>query len=239
MANSGRNGDGAEPDAGLGAEDESAAGSPADASGPDGTASQADLTGGKEHAVTRALSSAAAGDRESQDRLWQLTYAELHQIAQRHLLGERPDHTLSATALVHEAYMRLVGQRDIDWQDRAHFFGVASKVCRRILVDHARRRLAQKRGGARGRVTLDSNMIAVNSQSDELLALNEALERLSQLNERLSQIVECRYFGGLSEEQTAEVLDISVRTVRRDWVKAKGWLYTQLQPDSPPASDTI
>lgn len=194
----------------------------------------ASAPGDKEHAVTRALASAAAGDRESQDRLWQLTYAELHQIAQRHLLGERPDHTLSATALVHEAYMRLVGQRDIDWQDRAHFFGVASKVCRRILVDHARRRLAQKRGGSRGRVTLDSAMLAVQSQSDEILALNEALERLAELNERLVRIVECRYFGGLSEEQTAEVLDISVRTVRRDWKKAKGWLYTQLQAEGPP-----
>ena len=229
---------GAEP-AGSPGPEAPATGSSGGEPAPAGVVSPDGSPGGKEHAVTRALASAAAGDRESQDRVWQLTYAELHQIAQRHLLGERPDHTLSATALVHEAYMRLVGQRDIDWQDRAHFFGVASKVCRRILVDHARRRLAQKRGGARGRVTLDSNMIAVNSQSDELLALNEALDRLGQLNERLAQIVECRYFGGLSEEQTAEVLDISVRTVRRDWVKAKGWLYTQLQPDAPPASDSI
>jgi RNA polymerase sigma factor (TIGR02999 family) len=229
---------GAEPAVAAGPQ-EPGDGSPAPEPTADDVASPGVSPAGMEHAVTRALASAAAGDRESQDRLWQLTYAELHQIAQRHLLGERPDHTLSATALVHEAYMRLVGQRDIDWQDRAHFFGVASKVCRRILVDHARRRLAQKRGGARGRVTLDSNMIAVNSQSDELLALNEALDRLAQLNERLAQIVECRYFGGLSEEQTAEVLGISVRTVRRDWVKAKGWLYTQLQPDAPSASDSI
>jgi RNA polymerase sigma factor (TIGR02999 family) len=187
----------------------------------------------KQHAVTRALASAASGDRESQDRLWHLTYAELHQIAQRHLLGERPDHTLSATALVHEAYLKLVDQRDIDWQDRGHFFGVASNVCRRILVDHARRRLAQKRGGARIKVTLDPAMVAVHGQSDEILALNEALERLSELNERLAKIVECRYFGGLSEEQTAEALGISVRTVRRDWVKAKGLLYTMLQAEGP------
>jgi len=184
-----------------------------------------------EHAVTRALAGAAAGDKAAADQLWQLTYEELHRIAQRHLLSERADHTLSATALVHEAYLRLVGQQDVDWQSRAHFFGVASRVCRRILVDHARRRLAQKRGGARGRVTLDTGLIAVETQSDEILALNEALERLVQLNERLAQVVECRYFGGLSEEQTAEALGISVRTVRRDWVKAKGWLYDQLQPD--------
>jgi len=186
-----------------------------------------------DHAVTQALVGAAAGDKEAADRLWQLTYDELRQIAQRHLLSERADHTLSATALVHEAYLRLVGQQDIDWQNRAHFFGVASKVCRRILVDHARRRLAQKRGGERGRVTLNSGMVAVQGQSDEILALNEALERLTELNERLARLVECRYFGGLSEDQTAEVLGVSVRTVRRDWVKAKGWLYTQIQPDIP------
>jgi RNA polymerase sigma-70 factor (ECF subfamily) len=193
----------------------------------------------KQHAVTRALAGAAAGDKEAQDRLWQMTYAELHQIAQRHLLGERPDHTLTPTALVHEAYLRLVGQRDIDWQDRSHFFGVASKVCRRILVDHARRRRAKKRGGSRGRVTLDSAMVAVQSQSDEVLALNEALERLTELNERLVKVVECRYFGGLSEEQTADALGISIRTVRRDWVKAKGWLQTQLSPDGPPPDQGV
>lgn len=192
----------------------------------------------RDHAVTQALAGAVSGDKKAQDRLWDLTYDELRQIAQRHLLGERPDHTLSATALVHEAYMKLVGQQDIDWQDRAHFFGVASKVCRRILVDHARRRLAQKRGGKRGRVTLDPSMVAVSGQTDEILALNEALERLAVLNERLASIVECRYFGGLSEEQTADVLGISVRTVRRDWVKAKGWLFTQLQPDDPPPAET-
>lgn len=199
-----------------------------------GAASSPDEPRDKEHAVTHALANAAAGDKEAQDRLWQMTYAELHQIAQRHLLGERADHTLTPTALVHEAYLRLVGQRDIDWQDRAHFFGVASKVCRRILVDHARRRRAKKRGGSRGRVTLDSAMVAVQSQSDEVLALNEALERLAELNERLVKVVECRYFGGLSEEQTADALGVSIRTVRRDWVKAKGWLQTQLQTDGPP-----
>lgn len=190
-----------------------------------------------EHAVTRALAGAAAGDTVAADHLWRLTYEELHRIAQRHLLSERADHTLSATALVHEAYLRLVGQQVVDWKSRAHFFGVASRVCRRILVDYARRRLAEKRGGARGRVTLDTGLIAVEAQSDEILALNEALDRLAGLNERLSQVVECRYFGGLSEEQTAEVLGISIRTVRRDWVKAKGWLYDQLQPDGPAAAD--
>jgi RNA polymerase sigma factor (TIGR02999 family) len=194
----------------------------------------------RDHAVTQALAGVAAGDREAADRLWQLTYDELHRIAQRHLLSERADHTLSATDLVHEAYRRLAGQQDAGFNDRSHFFGVASRVCRRILVDHARKRLAQKRGGAQARVTLDAGLIAIESQSDEILALNEALERLTELNDRLVRIVECRYFTGLSEEQTAEVLGISVRTVRRDWVKARGWLYSQLYgqgPDSPDATD--
>jgi len=187
----------------------------------------------QDHAVTRALAGAAAGNREDADRLWQLTYDELHRIAARQLANERADHTLRATALVNEAYLRLVGQSDVDWNDRAHFFGVASRVCRRILVDYARRRNAQKRGGAQSKVTLDSGMIALESQAEEIVALNQALERLAALNERLSRVVECRYFGGLSEEETSEVLGVSVRTVRRDWVKAKGWLYNHLYGDGP------
>jgi RNA polymerase sigma factor (TIGR02999 family) len=191
----------------------------------------------RDHAVTQALVGAAAGDKEAADLLWQLTYDELHRIAQRHLMRERPDHTLSATSLVNEAYLRLVGQQDINWQDRSHFFGVASRVCRRILVDHARRRHAQKRGGAQARVTLDAGLIAIDNQTDEILALNEALERLTALNERLARNVECRYFGGLTEEQTAEVMGVSVRTVRRDWVKARAWLYAQLYGGTPPDAD--
>jgi RNA polymerase sigma factor (TIGR02999 family) len=187
----------------------------------------------REQSVTQALAGAAAGNREDADRLWQLTYDELHRIAQRQLMSERADHTLRATALVNEAYLRLVGQSDIDWNNRAHFFGVASRVCRRILVDYARRRNAQKRGGPQSKVTLDSGMIALESQSEEIVALNQALERLTLLNERLSRVVECRYFGGLSEEETSEVLGVSVRTVRRDWVKAKGWLYNHLYGDGP------
>lgn len=192
----------------------------------------------QEHAVTSALAGAAAGNREDADRLWQLTYNELHRIAERQLMSERADHTLRATALVNEAYLRLVGQSDVDWNSRAHFFGVASRVCRRILVDYARRRNAQKRGGAKARVTLDSSMIALESQSEEIIALNQALERLAALNERLSRVVECRYFGGLSEEETSEVLGVSVRTVRRDWVKAKGWLYDHLYGDGPLDDDS-
>ena len=190
----------------------------------------------RKDAVTRALKGAASGDDAASADLWELTYEELRRIAQRSLYRERSDHTLSATALVHEAYMRLVDQTRIEFRDRAHFFAVASKVCRRILVDYARRRSAEKRGGARVKVTLDDAAAIVDAQSDELIALNEALEQLSGLNERLGRVVEMRYFGGLSEEETAEILGVTTRTVRRDWVKAKGFLYDALYGGAGPAS---
>jgi RNA polymerase sigma factor (TIGR02999 family) len=191
----------------------------------------------REHDVTQALIGAAAGDKEAADILWQLTYDELHRIAQRHLMRERPDHTLSATALVHEAYIRLVDQDRIEWQNRAHFFSVASQVCRRILVDYARKRRAQKRGSAPARVTLEDNLASVDNQTEEILALNEALDHLAVIDERLAKLVECRYFGGLSEQETAEALGVSERTVRRDWVKAKGWLYQFLNVEGKPEDD--
>jgi RNA polymerase sigma factor (TIGR02999 family) len=188
----------------------------------------------RKDAVTQALIGAASGDDAAAADLWDLTYEELRAIAQRYLYRERSDHTLSATALVHEAYLRLVDQTRIEYKDRAHFFAVASKVCRRILVDYARRRSAEKRGGARVKVTLDDAAAAIDAQSEELLALNEALDRLSLLNERLGRVVEMRYFGGLSEEETAEILGVTPRTVRRDWVKARGYLYEELYGGSPP-----
>lgn len=190
----------------------------------------------RKDAVTRALVSAANGDEAAAADLWELTYQELRRIAQRYLHRERNDHTLSATALVHEAYVRLVDQTRIEYRDRAHFFAVASKVCRRILVDYARRRTAEKRGGSRVKVTLDDKAAVVDAQSDELVALNEALERLMTLNERLGRVVEMRYFGGLSEEETAEILGVTPRTVRRDWAKAKGFLYDALYGEPGPAT---
>lgn len=189
----------------------------------------------RKDAATRALIGAASGDDNAAAALWNLTYEELRRIAQRYLHRERPDHTLSATALVHEAYLRLVDQTRIQYTDRAHFFAVASKVCRRILVDYARRRSAEKRGGARVRVTLEDAAAFVDAQSDELLALNEALDQLSELNERLGRVVEMRFFGGLSEEETAEALGVTTRTVRRDWVKARGFLYETLYGNAGPA----
>jgi RNA polymerase sigma factor (TIGR02999 family) len=179
--------------------------------------------------VTQALLDAANGDRDAAEDLWSLTYPELRGIARSHLRMERVDHTLSPTALVHEAYVRLVDQTRVQLRDRTHFFSLVSGMCRRVLVDHARRRVAQKRGGEQIRITLDEGAVGGTSDVEDLLALDEALERLAGLNERLARVVEMRYFGGLSEEETAEALGLTPRTVRRDWVKARGFLYDSLR----------
>jgi len=144
---------------------------------------------------------------------------------------ERPDHTLTTTALVHEAYLRLVDQTRVQWQDRNHFLGIAAIAMRRILVEHARRRNAQRHGGERQRVSLSDLTLAQDDSADTLLALDEAMVRLAALNPRLVRVVECRYFLGLTEEETAAALEITSRTVRRDWIKAKGWLATALADD--------
>ena len=182
--------------------------------------------------VTRILHRAQSGDQEAADELWQLTYDELRRIARRHLQRERADHTLSPTALVHEAHIRLVDQSRVEWKDRNHFFAIASRMCRRVLVDHARKRVAAKRGGEAVRITLDDGAVGgTEAPAADLLALDEALDRLGHLNERLGQVVEMRYFGGLTEEEIAHALDVTPRTVRRDWVKARGFLYDVLRGD--------
>lgn len=178
--------------------------------------------------VTSLLQHLRAGDRTVVDELFPLVYNELRHIAHRFLARERKGHTLQTTALVHEAYFRLVDQRKVAWQDRAHFCAVASQAMRRILVDYARRRQAKKRGGKQAPVSLDERRIAVEEHADFLVSLDQALARLQVLNDRLSQVVEFRFFGGLTEEETAEVLQVSTRTVRRDWVKAKTWLFKEL-----------
>jgi RNA polymerase sigma factor (TIGR02999 family) len=171
----------------------------------------------------------AGGDGAAMDRLLPVVYEELRRIARRQLGGERPDHTLSTTALVHEAYLRMADQTRLEWQDRAHFFAAAAQAMRRILVDYARRHRAEKRGGGRAQVTLDDAMVAAGERADQLVALDEALTRLAALDPRLARVVECRFFAGLTEEETAEALGITDRTVRRDWVKAKGWLLAELR----------
>jgi len=183
--------------------------------------------------ITDRLLQLRAGDAEAMERLFPLVYDQLRGIAHNALRGERTGHTLATTDLVHEAYLRLVDQTRVQWTDRKHFFAVASQAMRRILVDYARRHGAAKRGGARRPVTLDESAMSVDDRADTLMALDEALGRLEQLDPRLARVVECRFFGGLTEEETAEVLDVTARTVRRDWVKAKGWLYQELGEGEP------
>jgi RNA polymerase sigma factor (TIGR02999 family) len=178
--------------------------------------------------VTELLSRSREGDASALDRLVPFVYDELRAIAHGQLRGERAGHTLSTTALVNEAYLRLVDQRRADWRDRKHFFAVAARMMRRVLVDYARRRGARKREGARNLVPLEDALVSVEQESEMLVSLDEALTRLAERDARLVQVVELRFFGGLTEEETADVLGVSARTVRYDWVKAKGWLYREL-----------
>jgi RNA polymerase sigma factor (TIGR02999 family) len=173
------------------------------------------------------------------DRLVPLVYCELTRIAHRQLGLEATGHTLSTTALVHEAYLRLVDQRRAQWADRVQFFAVAAHAMRRVLVDHARRHRALRRGGAhRHSVSLDAlesadaATLAVDDRTDVLLALDDALDRLATHDARQARVVECRFFGGLTEAETAEALGVTPRTVARDWVKARGWLYQSVRDDA-------
>ncbi len=158
-----------------------------------------------------------------------LVYAELRRLAASYMRRERVDHTLQPTALVHEAYLKLVEQRSVDWQSRAHFFGIAAQVMRRILVDHARGYLRDKRGGGQKPVPIDEALVFAPEQSMELVKIDEALERLTKLDPRQGKIVELRFFGGLTVEQTADLLGISEKTVKRDWSMAKAWLRGELK----------
>ena len=186
---------------------------------------QGDLTG--------LLLEWAEGDKAALDRLTPLVYDEIRRIAHRYIQREREGHTLQTTALVHEAYVRLAGSQNVAWKNRSHFFAVTAQVMRRILIDHARRRQYLKHGGEAQRVPFDSVQVALMSQprAAELLALDEALAELAKLDERKGTVVELRYFGGLSIEETAEVLEISAMTVRRDWRAAKAWLFRRMKAE--------
>lgn len=177
--------------------------------------------------VTRLLDQLRGGDREALDRLFPLVYQELRQAADRVLRREARGHTLQPTALVHEAYLKLAGA-PIGSENRAHFLGIAARAMRQVLVDHARRRRAAKRGGGEAAVSLADADGAIDLQSDELLALDEALTRLAKESDRLRQVVELRFFGGLTEEEIATTLDVTTRTIQRDWVKARAWLHKEL-----------
>jgi RNA polymerase sigma factor (TIGR02999 family) len=178
--------------------------------------------------VTQLLEHWSNGDSEALERLMPLVYDELHRLAQRYLRRERSDHTLQSTALVHEAYLRMVDQKNVRWQNRAHFFGVAAQSIRHILVDHARSHLAAKRGAGAAKLSLDEAIGVPEKREVDLLALDQALKGLAVLDPQQGRIVELRFFGGLSIEETAEVLHISPATVKRDWVMAKAWLYQNL-----------
>jgi RNA polymerase sigma factor (TIGR02999 family) len=179
--------------------------------------------------VTQVLRAAQAGDTEAAARLLPLVYAELRRLARARMANLPPNQTLQPTALVHEAYLRLVDQRDTDWQNRAHFFAVASEMMRRILVDHARARTAQKRTAPLS-MPEDRLQAAIEGDVDELIALDAALDELERLSSRQARIVQLRYFGGLSVLEAAEVLGVTPRTVDRDWAAARAWLRLRLQP---------
>ena len=182
-----------------------------------------------DHDVTGLLVAWREGDATAVDRLFPLVYQGLRRIAHRQLSHERPDLTLGTTALVHEAYLKLVDQTRAQWADRSQFFAISARAMRRILVDHARQHLAGKRGGRRERVNLDEETLSLDQRADLLVAVDEALDRLRSVDERASRVVECRFFGGFTEEETAAALGITDRTVRRDWARAKGWLYDALR----------
>jgi RNA polymerase sigma factor (TIGR02999 family) len=179
--------------------------------------------------VTALLAQLTKGNEEAASKLIPLVYAELRRLAGSYMRRERSDHTLQATALVHEAYLKLVEQRSVDWKSRAHFFGIAAQVMRRILVDHARGHLRDRRGGGQRAVPMDKALVFAPEQSLELVKLDQALERLSKIDPRQGKIVELRFFGGLTVEQTADLLGISAKTVKRDWSMAKAWLHGDLK----------
>ena len=180
------------------------------------------------HDVTRLLVAWGNGDEAAHDRLMPLVYDELRRLAHGYMRRERPDHTLQTSALVHEAFLKLVDQKDARWQNRAHFFAIAAQLMRRILVDYARNRRYKKRGGDAHRVELDEPMIVSRERAADVIALDEALKGLAEFDARKSQIVELRFFGGLSIDETARVLSVSPGTVMRDWTMAKAWLRKDL-----------
>jgi len=181
--------------------------------------------------VTKLLQQWTEGDKLAQEKLWPIVFAELKRLARRHMARERTDHTLQSGALVNEAYIRLTGWHEAKWNNRAHFFGMCARMMRQILVDHARSREYEKRGGGAQRVTLEESAIVSKSSTPQFVELDEALNRLEQISPRKAQVIELRFFGGLSVEETAEFLKVSRLTVIRDWNFARSWLLTELRGD--------
>lgn len=181
-----------------------------------------------QHEITALLRQWRNGDQKALDKITPLVYDELHRLAHQYIRRERAGHTLQTTALVNEAYLRLVEQKDVDWKSRAHFFAVSAHVMRHILVDYARRHTASKRGGEVQRIELDAEATVSRERAAELVALDEALDALQKIYPRRSKVVELRYFGGMSNKEASAVLDISEATIERDWRFARAWLYREL-----------
>ena len=181
-----------------------------------------------QHQITQLLAEWSEGNQSALDELYPLVYEELHRLARRYMSRERKGHTLQTTALINEAYVRLVDQRNVRWANRSHFFAISAQIMRRILIDHARRHAYAKRGGGAKQVSLEEAAIVAPDQALELVRLDEALKTLAKMDERRCHVVELRYFGGLSNEEIAGVLKVSENTVTRDWNLARAWLYQQL-----------
>jgi RNA polymerase sigma-70 factor (ECF subfamily) len=188
--------------------------------------------------VTKLLQAWSQGDETALERLLPVVYQELRRLARRYMFGERPGHTLQATALVNEAYLRLVNARQVNWQNRAHFFALSAQVMRRLLVDSARARNEQKRGGGHPKVTLDEAFMGQQEKGHDLVALDDALKALAEIDPRKNRVVELRFFGGLSVEETAEVLKVSPNTVLRDCRLAKMWLKREMNKEKPERDDS-
>ncbi|HEY9503792.1 MAG TPA: sigma-70 family RNA polymerase sigma factor [Pyrinomonadaceae bacterium] len=180
------------------------------------------------HEITQLLDKWSSGNQSALDELYPLVYDELHRLASRYMSRERKGHTLQTTALINEAYVRLVDQRNVHWANRSHFFAISAQIMRRILIDHARSHAYAKRGGGQQKVSLDETATLQVSRAAALISLDEALLSLAEIDKRRSQVVELRYFGGLSNEEIAQALGISPNTVTRDWNMARAWLYQQL-----------
>ena len=186
------------------------------------------MSGERKNQVTQILGEWSGGDREAPERLMPLVYDEMRRIARAFISRERQGHTLQPTALVNEAYLRLVDQNSVTWQSRAHFYSVAASMMRRVLIDHARTRATEKRGGGAVHLSIEDVQVPIEERAANFVAMDEALERLSQFNERGRKIVEMRFYAGMSEEEIAEVLGVSTRTVLRDWKAARVWLFREL-----------
>lgn len=183
------------------------------------------------HEISQLLGEWSNGNQAALDRLYPLVYDELRRMAHRYMSRERKGHTLQTTALINEAYLRLVEQKNVHWANRAHFFGISAQIMRRILIDHARRYEYSKRGGGAQKVSLDEVAVVAKERGKELLAVDEALDRLEKIDQRRSRVVELRFFGGLSNDEIAAILKISANTVTRDWNLARAWLYRELSTE--------